>query len=86
MVWSQYVDDVVSTENDIDIDEENDEVPTHELTYEEWCDWFSEDLLNMWFQLRSFRQEVGVNSTLLNYAEFSDFCEFVFRFSRRYAI
>ena len=85
MVWTEYKEQA-NTEEVFGSDEDDQQIPDHELSYEEWCDWFSEELLNMWFQLNSCRRDCGVDSTVLHYASFPKFCEFCYANSRPYAI
>ncbi len=52
-------------------DEDNDQI---ELTAEEWQDWNSETLLNLWMSIVEYHEEwyLPLNKT------FNDFCEFVY--------
>ena len=64
-----------------DDDEEPEPMP---LEFQEWLDWYSNDLLNMWMGIRAYRDDTYLNTSLMNYANFNDFCEFVYQFSHGY--
>lgn len=49
------------------------------MPYEEWCDWHSEHLLNMWMSIREYNRNT-YNQIHLN-CDFSKFCEFCYQFS-----
>lgn len=51
------------------------------LDIQNWIDYYSNDLLNMWMGLRTYRQDTYLSSTLMSDATFNDFCEFVYNFS-----
>lgn len=65
-------------------DETYDEQEDHELELnpQEWHDWHSEDVLNMWMSLRQYLEDNHMSSTLLNKATFHNFAEFVRIFSQ----
>jgi hypothetical protein len=67
-----------------DLDEQYDENEDHEIVLapQDWHDWHSEDVLNMWMSLRQYLEDNHLNSTLLNRASFHNFAEFVRQFSR----
>jgi hypothetical protein len=67
-----------------DPDEQYDEYDDHEvvLAPQDWHDWHSEDILNMWMSLRQYLEDNHLNSTLMNKASFHNFAEFVRQFSR----
>ena len=69
MVWNEYREQA-NTGEALGSDEEEHNIPDYELSYEEWCDWFSQELLNMWFQLETCRKDLGIDSTVMNYASF----------------
>ena len=89
MVWKQYADEAYAPENesryeDLAIDDFEDRSPPERLSFEDWCAWFSEDLLNMWMSLRSYGEVASTDSYILTYAEYNDFCYFCYQFSRGY--
>ena len=63
-------------------DEDFDEFEDDGLEPEDWNDWNSEHLLNMWMSLRQYLDDNHASSSLLNNASFHDFAEFVRTFSR----
>lgn len=67
-----------STHDDQDDQDDNEAI----LSPEDWHDWHSEDVLNMWMSLRQYLEDNHLKSTLLNNAEFHNFAEFVRIFSR----
>lgn len=79
---NEYRDDALFDGDDLD--EQYDEQEDHEivLSPQDWHDWHSEDVLNMWMSLRQYLEDNHLNSTLLNRASFHNFAEFVRQFSR----
>jgi hypothetical protein len=79
---NEYRDDALFGGNDMD--EAYDEQEDRELVLgpQDWHDWHSEDVLNMWMSLRQYLEENHLNSTLMNKASFHNFAEFVRQFSR----
>jgi hypothetical protein len=82
MVWSEYLNNETVWE-DAHSDEEN-EPPITRLTCDEWTTWYSQDLLNMWFSLRQYREDSGLQNHILEGGSYTDFCEFCYRFSNGY--
>ena len=66
-------------------DEENDTQPgyfyNNQLSYEDWCDWHSEHLLNMWMNIREYNS-INYNPLLLN-CTYPDFCKWSYNFSSK---
>ena len=79
---NEYRDDAFNGVDDLD--DAYDEQEDHEIVLgpQDWHDWHSEDVLNMWMSLRQYLEDNHLNSTLLNKASFHDFAEFVRQFSR----
>ena len=79
---NEYRDDALFGGNDMD--ETYDEQEDRELVLgpQDWHDWHSEDVLNMWMSLRQYIEDNNLNSTLMNNASFHNFAEFVRQFSR----
>jgi len=79
---NEYRDDALFGGNDID--ETYDEQEDRDLVLgpQDWHDWHSEDVLNMWMSLRQYIEDNNLNSTLMNKASFHNFAEFVRQFSR----
>jgi hypothetical protein len=80
---NEYRDDALF-DADAAYDETYDEQEDHdlELNPQEWHDWHSEDVLNMWMSLRQYLEDNHMSSTLLNKATFHNFAEFVRIFSQ----
>ena len=89
MVWSEYVEhttgdnDYSDDDRENDHDHENDKFPPgpRRLNIEEWTEWYSDDLLNMWFSLVQYREDSGRQHAILRDSPYTDFCEFCYRFS-----
>jgi hypothetical protein len=86
MVWSHYAEEAYAAEQE-SLDEpyemeDEDRGPPEPLEFDDWCTWFSNDLLNMWMSLRAYREDSGTTSYILNSAEYNDFCYFCYQFSR----
>jgi len=83
MVWSQYIADAHTEDMDLD-DESMEETPLPRnlpLDYQDWITWYSDDLMNMWLSLKNYREDSGNQHNLLDTMEWTDFCEFCYRFS-----
>ena len=93
MVWNQYVDEANGATDEFnngdvgDFFDGDDEVepPPHQMSLEEWTDWFSRDLMNMWMSLRQYTTDASISSYVMNYASYSDFVEFCYNMSHGYA-
>ena len=80
MVWSEYVEytnDHHYDEMDYD-DEQEDVLPPSPMEIEDWTTWYSGDLMNMWFSLKQYRDDVGISNYVMTYASYTDFCEFCY--------
>jgi len=77
MVWSEYVNETVWEECDLDGDQD-DESYFPRLNCDDWTAWNSEELLNMWFTLREHREWTP---HLWKRATYTDFCEFCYVYS-----
>ena len=93
MVWNQYVDEAngpIDEFNDgnvgdfFDGDEEV-EPPPSRMSIENWEEWFSRDLMNMWMSLRQYREDANVSNYIMNGCSYSEFVEFCYAFSHGYA-
>lgn len=80
MPSTNFVDDHVYNEYS---DEEEDSGP-EQLDIQNWMDYYSNDLLNMWMGLRTYRDDTYLGHALMGDATFHDFCEFVYNFSHKY--
>lgn len=83
MVWSQYVHDAQTDNMELDEDSIEETPPPRNLPleYEDWITWYSDDLMNMWLSLKNYREDSGNQHNLLDIMEWTDFCEFCYRFS-----
>lgn len=71
-------------ESDSILDDEyqDDQEPELELGPEDWHDWNSEHVLNMWMSLRQYLEDNHLQHTLMSKATFHNFAEFVRIFSQ----
>jgi hypothetical protein len=77
---NEYAGDAFFYTDDFEDEEEDEIVDDHGP--EDWHDWNSEHLLNMWMSLRQYLEDNHLSSTLLRDASFHNFAEFVRMFSR----
>ena len=82
MVWSHYLEETSNS-----VEEYNDEYsgPEIEMEYpplimniEDWTEWYSRDLMNMWFSLVQYTQDTGISNYVLPFASYTKFCEFCY--------
>jgi hypothetical protein len=90
MVWKHYSDEAYAPENEAVHYEdehfhEDTEPPPQRLTFDEWCCWYSNDLLNMWMSLVQYRQDSGLTHYVMKEANYNDFCNFAYQTSHGYA-
>jgi len=80
MVWSQYIEDVHTSKNDYSSDEENELDPpcNRPLEFQDWITWYSDDLMNLWLSIKTYREDTGNVDNLLNNMDWNDFCEFCY--------
>jgi hypothetical protein len=67
-----------------DYSDDDDYEEPQPLDIQNWMDWYSNDLLNMWMGLQAYREDTYLTGALMGDATFHDFCEFVYRFSHRF--
>jgi len=67
---------------EVDLDYEDEEEEDIHLGPEDWHDWNSEHLLNMWMSLQQYLEDNHLKSTFLRTATFHSFAEYVRQFSR----
>ena len=77
---NEYADDAVF--ESVMLGSDDDSVDEFFLEPEEWHDWHSEHVLNMWMSLRQYLEDNYMNNLLMDRASFHDFAEFVRQFSR----
>lgn len=95
MVWSQYTDEVTTAEVPVEIqneneneqdDEQDDEqiIPRNRpMNFDDWITWYSDDLLNVWMNIRNYKQDNGIERFFLNDLSWNDFCEMCYEFSSK---
>ena len=79
MVWSHYVNETHLPEIHHEDEQWDDSSPQY-LDYQDWITMNSDDLYNLWFSIKQYREDMGC-STLLQHMDWNDFCEFVYKFS-----
>ena len=81
MVWSHYVeetnDPMEEHYEDTGGGTEMDGPPLI-MNIEDWTEWYSRDLMNMWFSLIQYTQDTGISSYVLPFASYTKFCEFCY--------
>lgn len=80
MGFNEYYQDAFNGEDVLEDPDFDDDLEP--LSPEDWMDWNSEHLLNMWMSLRQYREDNYIDSTMMNIATFNDFCHFVMKNSR----
>jgi hypothetical protein len=82
MVWSHYVEetnDPMEEYYDDGTSMEMDFVPPPlTMNIEDWTEWYSRDLMNMWFSLVQYREDTGLSNYVLPFASYTKFCEFCY--------
>ena len=83
MVWSEYASATRGEEADNSDDErELVNFPKNKpLDYDDWTFWFSDDLRNLWWNIRDYTNGRGTSHRILDQADFDDFCQFCYNFS-----
>jgi len=85
MVWNQYLEDVHNCKNEYSSDEEHKiEHPRNRpLDFQDWITWYSDDLMNMWMSMNTYRQDTGNVDHLMNKMDWNVFCEFCYEHSSK---
>lgn len=78
---NEYNDEPIESDSILD-DDQDDQEPELELGPEDWHDWNSEHVLNMWMSLRQYLEDNHLQHALLSKATFHNFAEFVRIFSQ----
>jgi hypothetical protein len=84
MVWHEYVeqaDDNVINDYQEDLHEDEEFIAPIYMDIEDWTVWYSRDLMNMWFSLRSYTDDAGISNFVMPFATYTAFCEFCYRHS-----
>jgi hypothetical protein len=82
MGFNEYAQDSMLYGEEAELDPMYEEESQDPLGPEDWQDWNSEHLLNMWMSLEEYRQSNYIKSELMQFATFNSFCEYAWRFSR----
>jgi hypothetical protein len=79
MVWSEYVEQA----DDTIIDDHQEDAPEYDepiyMNIEDWTEWYSRDLMKMWFSLKSYTDDAGISNFVLPFASYTSFCEYCYR-------
>ena len=82
MVWSEYTSATHGEEADIDEEVDARAIPyNRELDYDDWTFWFSDDMHNLWWNVRDYLSSRGNTPRVLDQADFEDFSRFCYNFS-----
>jgi hypothetical protein len=86
MVWSHYVNELNTTlVNDYDNNgDESDVYAGRYLSFDDWVDWYHNDLVNMYRVLTVYREDAYVTNLIMENAMFEDFCWFCYNYSSGY--
>lgn len=83
MVWSHYKNESELSTASPHKEDEGDDLPENvDLTYEDWCTHYSDDLYNMWSSLKTYVHDAVVDEYLLCFSKYDDFCTFVYNHSK----
>lgn len=85
-MWSHYADEARVAENYTEYDDDNSDderlIPRNRpLDFHEWSTWYSEDLMNLWTSINTYKSDTGLNTLFLDQLDWNDFCEFCYAFS-----
>jgi len=83
MVWSHYVEETNDPmeehyEYSSGVEMDDFHGPPLIMNIEDWTEWYSRDLMNMWFSLVQYTQDTGISNYVLPFASYSKFCEFCY--------
>ena len=86
MVWSHYAEEARMAENYEEYDEHDSDderlIPRNRpLDFHEWTTWYSNDLMNLWMSIKTYREDTGLSGLFLDQMDWNDFCEFCYNFS-----
>jgi len=84
MVWGQYIQAAMNIPDARNSDDEDDKkcIPRNlPLMYDDWVTWYSNDLMNLWMGIKTYKEDSGNESYLLDSVDYDDFCEFCYTFS-----
>jgi len=83
MGFNEYARDSVMYGDDVDLDAEYDYDEPDPLSPEDWQDWHSQHLLNMWMSLEEYRQDRYIKARMMQHATFNSFCEYAWNNSHQ---
>jgi hypothetical protein len=84
MVWEEYRQDAELHSDEYHSDSDTDSPPCdHPIAYHEWCEWYSNDLYNMWSGLKTYKQDCGLDYYIAGDLQYDDFCVFMYKFSNK---
>ena len=85
MVWNEYKAeaDLHTDECLSDSDSDSSVCAPRPLGYQDWCEWYSNDLYNMWNHLQFYRRDCGMQYYIGSGLQYDDFCQFMYRNSRK---
>ena len=89
MVWRHYLEESNLTETSLFSDDDNNEedVPRNlPMEFDDWITWYSDDLMNLWSSIKTYREDSGISSFFLDHMDWNNFCEFCYQHSNRLAI
>ncbi len=86
MVWSHYADESNLINNDITNQLSDEEVtPVNQpMELDDWMEWHSNDLMNMWSSLKTYTCDMGLQTDIINLSDYVIFCEFCYDNSSKY--
>jgi len=85
MVWSQYMDETTTNiTEETEMEEDEPIIPRNRpMDYQDWITWYSDDLFNIWMNMKTYREETGTERFLLNDMNWNDFCEICYEYSSK---
>lgn len=74
--YSTYDYDDPGVDDDVDFYDET-------LEYQDWCEWYRQDLMNMWMGIRTYTEDLYLRPTLLGDMQFDDFCHYIYSYASK---
>ena len=88
MVWSQYTEEANLINRDThQISEEDGDLSNFsnvELNFEDWTQWYSVDIQNMWASVQTYVRDTCLHNHLMVDMDYADFCKMCYEFSSKY--
>jgi len=82
VMFADQAQDNPDSSDDDDMDENHWGPWRRPVGEENWIDWHSSDLWNMWSLVHDYSQSTGITANVLQFANFTDFCEWCYDMSR----